>query len=77
MGIEAWFWFSYSVNGKLIFLNEKGDLFIAEATQSGYQEISSAKGVLSGICWTPPVFWNGGLICRNQQGDLIYIDLKI
>jgi hypothetical protein len=64
------------VDRKLIFLNEKGDLFIAEATESSYQEISRSKGVLSRICWTPPVFWNGGLICRNNLGDLIYIDLK-
>jgi outer membrane protein assembly factor BamB len=75
-GAELGFGSLISVDGKLIFLNERGDLFIAEATHSSYQEISRAKGVLSRICWTPPVFWNGGIICRNDQGDMIYIDMK-
>jgi len=65
-----------AVNDKLILLNYRGDLFIAKASPASYQEVSRARGVLTRTCWTPPVFWNGGIICRNLRGDLIYIDLK-
>lgn len=65
-----------AVSGKLIMLNAGGDLFIAEATHHSYREIARAEKVLARTCWTPPVFWNGGIFCRNLRGDLIYISFK-
>jgi outer membrane protein assembly factor BamB len=65
-----------AADGKLILLNERGDLFIAKATPSSYEEISSASGVLARTCWTPPVLCNGLLYCRNNRGDLVCIDIS-
>jgi len=64
-----------AADNKLILLNEKGNLFIAKATPSSYQEISSAPAVLSRTCWTPPVLCEGMIYCRNHRGDLVCIDV--
>jgi len=69
-----------SANGKLIMLNENGILYIAKATPSSYQEISSCD-VLEGErkqrqFWTPPVLYRGKIYCRNFHGDLVCIDVS-
>jgi outer membrane protein assembly factor BamB len=69
-----------AADGKLIILNDKGTLSIAEATPTGYKEISSCD-VLRGEekirqFWTPPVLCNGRIYCRNYAGDLICIDVS-
>ena len=65
-----------AVGGKLILLNERGDLFIAEATPQGYREISLVKSVLPRVCWAPPAFSDGRIYIRNDKGDLISIDVR-
>jgi outer membrane protein assembly factor BamB len=73
-----------AADGKLIILNDQGMLYIAEATPTGYKEISSCD-VLRGEkphflkvrkFWTPPVLCNGRIYCRNYAGDLICIDVS-
>jgi outer membrane protein assembly factor BamB len=69
-----------AANGKLIILEERGTLRIAEATPSAYKEISSCD-VLAGEkkfrqFWTPPVLYKGKIYCRNYSGDLICIDVS-
>jgi len=61
---------------KIIMLNEKGDLFIANATPAGYEEISSAKGLLERLCWGAPVFCRGTIYCRNSKGDIVAVEAK-
>jgi outer membrane protein assembly factor BamB len=66
-------------NGKLITLNERGTLFIANATPNGYQEVSSATVLpasRSVVCWTAPVLCGGRIYCRNGSGDLVCIDVR-
>jgi len=65
---------------KIIILEADGTLRIAEATPSGYKEISSGD-VLEGErklrqFWTPPVLCNGKIYCRNFAGDLVCIDVS-
>ena len=69
-----------AADGKLIFLDEKGNLHIAEATPQSYNEISSCD-VLQGEkkfrkFYTPPVLNKGKIYCRNYYGDLVYIDVR-
>ena len=69
-----------AADNKLIILEENGTLYIAEATPTAYQEISSCD-VLEGerkfrMFWTPPVLCNGRIYCRNHAGDLICIDVS-
>ncbi|MEI7902261.1 MAG: PQQ-binding-like beta-propeller repeat protein [bacterium] len=61
---------------RLIFLNENGDLYVVKASPAGYEEISSAKGILAKLCWTAPVLCRGTLYCRNSKGDLVAIVCK-
>jgi outer membrane protein assembly factor BamB len=72
------------VDGKLIVLNEKGMLFIAEATSSGYRELAKAQVLRSGDdsreakgkCWTAPILCRGMIYCRNDRGEIVCINMK-
>ena len=69
-----------AADGKLIILEEDGNLHIAEATPSSYQEISSCD-VLEGeekgrLFYTPPVLCNGKIYCKSLGGDLVCIDVS-
>jgi outer membrane protein assembly factor BamB len=69
-----------SADGKLIILNEKGTLSIAEANPEAYKEISRAD-VLVGRkmirrFWMPPVLSGGRIYCRNLPGELICVDVR-
>jgi outer membrane protein assembly factor BamB len=62
-------------DGKLIVINEKGDLAVVEAMPEKCSELARAK-VLGGLCWTTPILSNGKIFCRNHEGDLICLDVK-
>ena len=67
-------------DGKLIVLNDKGILSIAEASPRGFVVISSGD-VLAGektkrFFWTSPVMCNGLIYCRNFAGELVCIDVR-
>ena len=69
-----------AADGKLIVLNDKGILFIAEASPAGFKLISKAD-VLRGEetirrFYSPPVLCNGRIYCRNYAGELICIDVR-
>ncbi len=69
-----------SADGKLIILEEDGNLHIAEAKPSSYQEISICD-VLEGeeksrFFYTPPVLCNGKIYCRSFAGDLVCISVS-
>ncbi len=67
-------------DGKLIILSAWGMLYIAEATPTGYKEISRCD-VYNGEekirkFWTPSVLYKGKIYCRNWAGDLVCIDVS-
>lgn len=72
------------VDGKLIVLNERGTLFIAEATEEEYRELAVSQVFTpgefareaKGKCWTAPVFCRGRLYCRNDRGQIVCIDMR-
>ena len=57
-------------DGKLLILDEKGDLVIADATPDEYRELARAK-VLNGRCWVMPVLANGRIYARSNMGKLL------
>ncbi len=57
-------------DGKMIMMEERGTLVVAEASTDGYKELAKKK-VLSGTCWTVPVLAGGRIFCRNHQGEVI------
>jgi len=72
------------VDGKLIVLNERGTLFVAEATPDEYRELAAAQVHIrgedrreaKGKCWTAPVFCRGMLYCRNDRGVVACVDMR-
>jgi outer membrane protein assembly factor BamB len=68
-----------AADGKLIILDDEGRLFIAEASPSGYREISRCAipdSKLSGNWWTPPVLCGGKINYRSGSGDFVCIDVS-
>jgi len=61
-------------DGKLVILDEKGDLVIAEAAPGGYRELARAK-ILSGRCWVMPVLANGRIYAKTNKGDMVCLDV--
>ncbi|HEB32141.1 MAG TPA: hypothetical protein ENI15_14930 [Spirochaetes bacterium] len=62
------------IEGDILLLNA-GVSGIALNKKSGKKIWVSRRGTRGYA--TPVIYdWNDGLICRNNQGDLIYIDLK-
>lgn len=54
-------------DGKLILLNDTGELILARANPERYEELGRV-GVLGGeICWTQPTLLGGRLFLRNQS----------
>ena len=69
-----------AVNRQLILLDEKGMLYIAEASANGFN-IISAGDVLEGAkvprrFWTAPVLCNGRIYCREMNAGIICIDAR-
>ena len=63
--------------GRLIALDKRGTLIVAEADPSGYKELARVT-ILTRTAknWTAPVLANGFLYCRNGKGDLISLDVR-
>jgi outer membrane protein assembly factor BamB len=62
-------------DGKLVILDEKGTLVIAEAAPAGYHELARAN-VLSGRCWVMPVLGNGRIYARSNKGHVVCLDVR-
>ena len=62
-------------DGKLICLTEKGELVICEASAVGFKPISRTQ-VLGKRNWVQPTFANGRIFCRNNDGDLVALELR-
>ncbi len=66
---------SLSAAGKrLLIMSGKGELIIADASPERFLELSRAKVVDGGVCWTTPVIANGLIYCRNSLGSLACMD---
>jgi outer membrane protein assembly factor BamB len=63
--------------GRILALDKKGLLVIAEASPKEYKEVARAP-ILNAKArnWTAPVIANGLVYCRNGDGDLVCIDLR-
>ena len=62
-------------DGKLIVLNDKGELAVADVSPEGFKPISRTQA-LGGKCWTTPVLANGRIYCRNAAGDVVCLDVS-
>ena len=64
-----------AVDGKLIILTAKGELIIAKASAAKFEPLSRTP-VLTGRCWSAPVFANGHVYVRNAAGDMVCLSVQ-
>jgi outer membrane protein assembly factor BamB len=62
-------------DGKLIILDEKGELVIADAAPGGYRELARAQ-IFSERCWVMPVLANGRIYARSNLGKMVCLDVR-
>jgi outer membrane protein assembly factor BamB len=61
-------------DGKLILLNDTGELILARATKEHYEELARVTVLGGEICWTQPALNHGRLFVRNQsRAACVYI----
>lgn len=65
----------FVADGKLVVLSEGGELVVAPASPDGFKPIARAK-VLDGRCWVVPVLSNGLIFAKNNNGDLVCVDVS-
>lgn len=63
------------VGKDLVVLTETGELLVGAASPDGF-EPRARRQILSGRCWTPPVFANGVLYARNATGTMVAVPLR-
>jgi outer membrane protein assembly factor BamB len=61
-------------DGKLVILNELGELLIGDASPTGFKPLLRQQ-VLPKRCWVQPTIANGRIYCRNNDGELIALGL--
>src|SRR5262245_42201189 len=61
-------------DGKLAILSSSGELIVARATPSAFEELARVALFEEGVCWTPPVLAGGRLYLRNNRGTLVCRD---
>ncbi len=64
-----------ATDAKLIVLTEKGELVTVDASKPAFRQIARAK-VLENRCWVQPTLDAGQLYLRNNEGDLVCLQLK-
>lgn len=61
-------------DNKLLILSDRGELVLANAQSTEYQELARSD-FLTGRCWTVPVLLNGKIYGRNAAGTLKCVQL--
>ncbi|MCZ6837431.1 MAG: PQQ-like beta-propeller repeat protein [Planctomycetota bacterium] len=63
--------------GRLVIIDAKGEVIIAEATPDKYTELSRRKELTGGgSFWTHPVLSHGLLYCRSGKGEMSCLDFR-
>jgi len=61
-------------DGKLAVLSSSGELIVARASASAFEELSRVALFDGGVCWTPPTIAGGRILARNNRGTLVCRD---
>lgn len=64
-----------TADGHALLLTSKGELVLAQVTASGL-DIQQRAQVLSGKCWVQPVLSHRRLLCKNNEGSVVCLDLR-
>lgn len=60
----------------LLYLNERGKMYILRPDAKAMKIMSVGKDLLGPTCWTPPVLCRDRLFLRNDKGDLVCLDVS-
>jgi len=61
--------------GKLVILTNRGELVVGAVSPQGFKLLARAQ-VLGGRCWAAPVLADGRAYCRNNDGEMVCLDLR-
>lgn len=64
-----------TADGHALLLTSKGELVLAKVTDTSL-DIQQRAQVLSGKCWVQPVLSHRRLICKNNEGSVVCLDLR-
>ncbi|MEE8468779.1 MAG: alcohol dehydrogenase, partial [Planctomycetota bacterium] len=62
---------------RLIIMTSRGELVVAQANAEEFEELSRAKVVDGGVCWSMPILSGGRIYCRNSLGNLVVRDHRV
>ena len=63
-----------AADGRLILLNEHGELILARASPGAYEELARTRVFQNGFCWTAPALAGGRLYVRDHaQAACLYL----
>ncbi len=60
--------------GRMIILDGKGQLIVAEATPEDYVELSRQDVFDDGTSWSTPILSHGRIYCRSSKGQMACLD---
>jgi outer membrane protein assembly factor BamB len=60
--------------GKLLILNEKGELILSEPDPTGFKDLGRSQNI-GPTCWSIPVLCNQRIYLRNSRGQLVCLDV--
>jgi outer membrane protein assembly factor BamB len=64
-----------TTDGHALLLTSKGELVLGEVSDTGLDILQRAQ-VLNGKCWVQPVLSHRRLLCKNNEGSVVCLDLK-
>jgi outer membrane protein assembly factor BamB len=65
-----------AADGKLILLNDRGEVLLVRATATAYEELARARVFGGEVCWTPPALHRGRLYVRSPtRAACLYLGL--
>jgi len=65
-----------AAGGRLLVLTSAGELVVARATDTGFEELARRALFEAGDCWAPPVFAHGRIYARSSLGELVCLDQR-
>jgi outer membrane protein assembly factor BamB len=62
------------INRSIVYFNERGDLIVAKAQPSGFDQLARADALVTGgKAWTAPSYAGGRIYLRNSKGSVACI----
>lgn len=63
-----------AADGKLLLLNDKGELLLARVSPQGYEELGRTQVFSGEICWTAPALYRGCVYLRSpKRAACVYV----